>query len=96
MRRSELLGLKWRNMDLDLLTLSVVQVLHQLPQGRFMFREPTSGKSRRLIDLTPASAAAMREWRAQLEVKRLLLGSPVTRDDLVFQQLDGRPLLPTA
>ena len=40
LRRSELLGLRWKDIDLDLATLRVVQVLHQLNGGAFIFQEP--------------------------------------------------------
>ena len=38
LRRSELLGLRWKDLDLDLLTLSVVQVLQQLKAGEMIIQ----------------------------------------------------------
>ncbi len=44
MRRSELLGLRWKDTDLDLAQLSVTQTLHRLASGGFVFREPKTGQ----------------------------------------------------
>lgn len=91
MRRSEALGLHWRNIDLDLLTLSVVQVMHQMKAGEVIFREPKSARSRRLVDLTPSSGVVLREWKAYQEE---MFGRSITSNDLVFSLQDGSPMLP--
>ena len=46
MRRSELLGLRWRDVDIDMASLSVVQVVRELPGGRIIFSEPKTAKGR--------------------------------------------------
>jgi integrase len=61
LRRSELLGLRWRDVDLDLATLSVVQTLHHVPKKGYVFREPKTKRSRRLVDLSPSLALLLRE-----------------------------------
>lgn len=94
MRRSELLALRWNHVDLNLLTVSVTQSLHQLRGGELVFREPKSKKSRRLVDLSPTNGIVLREWKKNLETHRLLLGRPLEQSDLVFQQPNGDPLRP--
>jgi integrase len=94
MRRSELLGLRWRNVDLDMCTISVSQVMHHLRTGEFVIGEPKSKKSRRLIDLPPSTAVILRRWKEQLHAERVLLGTQLSADDLVFGNPDGSPLLP--
>jgi len=47
LRRGELLGLRWGDINLDKATLSVVQTLQQLRNGEYIFREPKSKRSRR-------------------------------------------------
>lgn len=91
MRRSKALGLRWRNVDVDLLTLSVIQVMHQLRGGEMIFREPKSARSRRLIDLPSASGIVLREWRSQQEAK---MGRSATPEDLVFTTPTGAPVPP--
>ncbi len=55
MRRSELLGLKWNDVDLILGEVSVTCSLHHLRDGSYIFTEPKSAKSRRTIALPPFS-----------------------------------------
>ena len=94
MRRSELLGLRWGDVDLDMATLSVVQVMHRVRGAGFVFQPPKTPRSRRQVALTPDSAIALRGHREQQETLRTLLGNPLKDTDLVFCHLDGRPWRP--
>lgn len=96
LRRSELLGLRWRDIDLDLATLSVVQTLHHVPGKGYVFREPKTKHSRRLVDLSPSLALLLREHRANQELERKLLGCLPKPNDLVFSYPDGTPLPPNS
>ena len=96
LRRSELLGLRWRDIDLDLATLSVVQTLHHVPKKGYVFREPKTKRSRRLVDLSPSLALLLREHRANQELEKKLLGHMLMPDDLVFCYPDGTPLPPNS
>jgi len=95
MRRSELLALRWQDVDLLLLQVSVNKSLHQIKGGRTVFRQPKTEKSRRLIALTPSTASLLREYRNSQNILRESLGYPkLTETDLVFCQYDGNPFLP--
>ncbi|MDP2932071.1 MAG: site-specific integrase, partial [Chloroflexota bacterium] len=96
LRRSELLGLRWRDIDLDLATLSVVQTLHHVPKKGYVFSEPKTKRSRRLVDLSPSLALLLREHRANQELEKKLLGHMLMTDDLVFCYPDGTPLPPNS
>lgn len=93
MRRSELLGLRWRDVDLDMATLSVSQVLHNLGKGKIMIEEPKTQKSKRQIALSPVAAIALRQHKERQQAERLMLGRSLTDDDLVFGNPDGTPFL---
>jgi len=95
MRRSELLALRWQDVDLLLLQISVNRSLHQVRGGKIIFRQPKTEKSRRLVALTPSTSAVLKEHYDRQNKLRESLGYPaLTDDDLVFCQYDGRPLLP--
>jgi len=96
LRRSELLGFRWRDVDLDLATLSIVQTLHYVPKKGYTFREPKTKRSRRLVDLSPSLAILLREHRANQELERKLLGRLLMPDDLVFSYPDGTPFPPNS
>jgi integrase len=95
MRRSELLALRWQDVDLLLLQTSINRTLHQVKGGRTIFRQPKTEKSRRLIALTPSTAALLQEYRDSQNILRESLGyAKLTETDLVFCQYDGKPFLP--
>ncbi len=85
LRRSELLALRWSDLDLLGCQLSVSRSVHQLKDGGFVFRQNKTEKSRRVIALPPSCAMVLREYRDR---------NPLARpDDLVFQRR-GEPLRP--
>ena len=94
LRRSEFLGLRWSDVNLDMATLSVVQVMHKLRDGRVIFQEPKSAKGRRLVALSPAAVLALRAHRERQEADLAMLGVRLSGDVLVFSHVDGSPYLP--
>ena len=94
MRRSELLALRWSDIDLLLGQASVTRTLHHLHNGQTIFRQPKTAKSRRMVALTPSTCLVLQEYRANQEQERLFTGKLLQEDNLVFCQADGGPLLP--
>jgi len=94
LRRSEILGLRWKDVDLDMAVASVVQVLHRLKDGRFILQEPKTAKSRRQVSLGPAAVLALRNYRERRQAERIIAGRPLSQDDLMFCHLDGSPIRP--
>jgi integrase len=94
MRRGELCGLRWQDVDLDGGSLRVEQSLEQTRDG-LRFKAPKSARSRRNISLSPAVVAELRaHWKAQQE-QRLALGlGKAPADSLVFAAWDGKPRHP--
>jgi integrase len=93
LRQAELLGLRWRDIDLDMLSISVSQVLYKR-KGVCEFKEPKTSHSRRRVAMTPKLAAFLREYRAGRESLYWQLGQLLTLDSLVFGNAEGRPLDP--
>lgn len=94
MRRSELLALRWTDVDLLLCQVSVSRTLHQLHNREIIIKQPKTAKGKRLIALTPTTVSVLREHRKAQEQLRQSLGMTLSDDDLVFCQYDGKPLLP--
>ena len=94
-RRSELLGLRWKDVDLVLATLRIVRSLQQLGDGTFIFQEPKTASSRRTLALSPGSCVELRVHKEKQEKDAALLGIQVTDDTLVFSHPDGSPLAPS-
>ena len=94
MRRSELLALRWKDIDFVFSQISVNRSLHQLRDGSYVYTQPKSVKSRRTIALSPSVFLVLNEHKKAKETERLLLGILLTDDDLVFSTPEGKPLRP--
>jgi integrase len=90
LRRGEILGLKWSDINLDNATLSVCRTLEQSKAG-LEFREPKTERSRRAVALPVLAVQALRKHRAEQARLRLKLGPRYNADELVCCRLDGRP-----
>jgi len=94
LRRGELLGLRWCDVNLEMSTLSVSQTLQQLQGGKYIFREPKSKYGRRQLALSPSLAIMLWEHRLKQEHARKMLGEPLSPTDLVFSHPAGNPFRP--
>jgi len=94
LRRSELLALKWQDVDLELACIYVAHSLHRLDDGIIIIKEPKTSHSRRPVDLPLSLVTLLRQHRVDQEVRTLMLGRSLTEDDFVFSHADGSPLNP--
>jgi integrase len=91
MRRGEILGLRWRDVDLDRGVLSVTGALQKGLDGSLGITQPKTPRSRRQIELSTAAVDSLRRHRRKQTEQRLLLGGEWTADDLAFPSTIGRP-----
>jgi len=91
LRQAELLGLRWRDIDLDMCSISVSQVLY-IRKGEYQFKEPKTSHSRRRVSMTPKLACFLRAYKLEREKLYFVLGSELTLDSLVFTSVDGKPI----
>jgi len=94
MRRGELLALRWIDIDLELMTISINRSLQILKDGTKIIREPKTPKARRLISMTPSLALQLREFKESQSVLRLLNNKPLQPDSLIFSDLADQPINP--
>jgi len=97
MRRNEMLGLRWQDIDLDAGRLTIEQSLEQTRAHGIRIKAPKTKRGRRTISLPATTVTELRaHWRAQQE-QRLALGmGRAPADSVVFASYDGRPQSPTA
>lgn len=93
MRRGEVLGLRWRDVDLERGRLSISQTL-VLIDNRPTVSTPKTESGRRSIALDGETAGILRGHRATVAQERLALGLGLNSDDLVFTRVDGTPIHP--
>jgi integrase len=93
LRRGEILGLRWRNVDLGTGTIRVVESLEQIREG-LRFKPPKTHRSRRSIALPAITVEALRSHRAKQAEERLALGGAYEDHDLVCPRPGGNPWPP--
>ncbi len=95
MRRGELLGLKWQDINLDAEVLQVRRALTRMPTGQgYKETEPKTKSGRRGIALVPFAVEALRQhWKSQQEM-RAIAGDVWQDHDYVFCKEDGSHLNP--
>jgi integrase len=104
LRRSELLGLRWKDVDFSEGTVTVRQGLQETRgekvRGKYRatvleFKEPKTPKSRRTVTLDARAIATLKRHKAKQNAIRLLLKEGYAESlDLVFCVKDGKPLKP--
>ena len=96
MRRSELLGVAWRAVDLEATSgrLAIVQTVVVLEQRPVIVAEAKTATSRRQLALDPFTTAALKAYRVQQLQERLAWGPAWTDTGLVFTREDGQVLHP--
>lgn len=93
-RQGELLGLMWRDLDLETGTLVVRRTLLRAKGREPLFGEPKTARSRRTVTLPAPAVAALKEQRERQDAERASLGADYAHFDLVFASGTGTPLLP--
>lgn len=83
MRRGELLGLRWPQVNLVKGTVTVNATLRQVGPYDFAWDEPKTERSKRTLPLSAIAIEALREQKAR-----------ATSASVVFARPDGRPLPP--
>lgn len=91
LRQGDLLGLRWKEVDLDASVLSVGQTCQWLTGKGFTFGEPKSRKSLQAVTLPGSAVEALRHHRATQLEERLAAGPAYVDRDLVFADPVGRP-----
>jgi integrase len=94
MRRGEILGLKWADLDLARGTLSVKRTLSRGPQGSYDFGQPKTASGRRQIALPRSVVDSLKRHRVHQNEERLAAGPAYTDNGLVFTDAIGVPVHP--
>ena len=93
MRRGEVLGLRWRDVEVDQSRLAVVQALI-LVENKLTFSQPKTARGRRLVALDGETIAVLKAHRARQNAEKLALGAAYQDGGLVFAKEDGSPVHP--
>lgn len=96
MRRGELLGLKWSDVDLENGRVSIRRTLTRIDNGkRVALGDPKTNRSRRTVRLTPQATEALREHLERQLTQMDTLGDLYDDQGLVFASEAGTPINPS-
>ena len=96
MRRGELLGLQWGDIDLDGATLRVERSVEETRAG-LRLKSPKTKRGRRNISLPPDTVAMLRAHKVKLLQLRLVLGlGNITAETPVFSTVEGALISPNS
>lgn len=93
LRRGELLGLRWQDLDLKNGILRVRQALVPV-KGGFIFQEPKTKQSKRDVSLPAKLQKALKVHLKQQEWEKRIAGDTYQDYGLVFCREDGTPIKP--
>ncbi len=93
MRRGEVLGLRWKDVDLKEQKISVTQSLVYDEEG-FRFSDLKTNSSKRLISIDDDLTSELKRYKVQQNHFKLSLGVEYHDQDLVCCREDGKPIYP--
>lgn len=93
MRRGEVLGLRWQDIDFDRRRLAICQTIISIDY-RVEISEPKTARGRRSVALDSGTVTALRAHRASQNQEKLKLGEVYQDLGLVFCRADGTPVHP--
>lgn len=94
MRRGELLGLRWSDVDLDAGSLSVARTLSRGKTSRLEAGEPKTQAGRRRVALPASTVARLRRHQTRQKAVWLEVGPAYADRNLVFATVNGTPIHP--
>jgi integrase len=93
LRRGEVIGLRWEDVDLESQCLFVTQQITDL-RGKPVVGTPKTKRGRRVVPVDMATVDLLREHQRVQDAERAAWGSTSRHQGLVFCREDGQPLRP--
>jgi integrase len=94
MRESELLGLRWQDVDIANEVIQVRQIVTYIVGEGLKFSEPKSEKSIRAIPLPGYAVEALKDQKEKHKLLVQFAGKKWQNHDLVFTTYHGKPITP--
>ena len=89
MRRGEILGLRWKDIDLDKKRLYIRQIVIETRQYGLEVKQPKTDSSSRTIALPQITIDAIKKYRVEQAELCLQLGKGLTPESMLFNEYSG-------
>lgn len=89
MRRGEILGIRWKDIDLDNKRLNIRQIVIETREYGLEIKQPKTDSSSRSIALPQITIEALKRYRVEQAELRLQLGKGLTPEVMLFDELSG-------
>ena len=94
MRRGEMCGLKWSDIDYNKRIIQIKRSLQYLPDRGLFEKEPKNSSSKRAIKVPQITIGLLRELEAWIEAEKTAQGDQWLGCDYVFLSQHGGPMRP--
>lgn len=94
LRRGEMLGLEWQDVDFKNNTIDVHKATQYVPRKGVFVKSPKTEESTRLITVPASVMALLKEYKKQQTEERLKMGNLWQAGDKLFTNRYGQPLHP--
>ena len=94
LRKGELMGLEWQDIDFDRGLMQIVRASQYIPKAGIITKEPKNKKSQRTIKVSPSLLETLRAYRVWQAEQRLLIGDHWKDCGRLFTTWEGKPMHP--
>jgi len=94
MRRGEILGLRWKDIDFENKTLSIQQTVAWTASQGIIFQDTKTSNSNRSVTIPEVLLADLNARRHVVNKQKLAAGKEYAKHDLVCCLSDGKPIKP--
>ena len=89
MRRGEIMGLRWKDIDLDNNRLYIRQIVIETREYGVEIKQPKTDSSSRSIALPKITTEALKKYRVKQAELALQIGKGLTPESMLFDELSG-------
>lgn len=93
MRKGEILGLRWKDIDMEASRLSIRQTIYRTRVG-LIFQEPKTKSSKRVVALPDIVIQSLKKQKHEQNKWKIQLGPAFLDHDLVVTNYEGKPVDP--
>ncbi|MBN6187620.1 site-specific integrase [Aneurinibacillus sp. BA2021] len=94
MRRGEIFGLRWKDIDLESKKISINQTLSWVSGQGLIFQEAKTKRSHRSISISDSVVQELKNHKLQQRKEKLQIGESYRDQDLVVASAYGNPMSP--